>query len=90
MEGELRNENTIIDRIKGLVDAKNKVLIVVDNVHTKRTIKIFNVIKNLPTSYKKVVLFLLAARQPEFKWMIERGTDSNIIEKIEFLFEYQK
>ncbi len=88
LEGELKNENTIIDRIKGLVDAKNKVLIVVDNVHTEKTSKIFYVLKNLPTLYKnKDVLFLLAARQPEFKWMLERGTDSDIIEKIEFLFD---
>ena len=88
LEGELQNENTIIDRIKELVDAKNKVLIVVDNVHTEKTSKIFNVIKNLPTAYKnKDVLFLLAARQPEFKWMIERSTDSSIVEKIEFLFD---
>lgn len=65
LEGELKNENTIIDRIKGLVDAKNKVLIVVDNVHTEKTSKIFYVLKNLPTLYKnKDVLFLLAARQP--------------------------
>jgi tetratricopeptide (TPR) repeat protein len=71
-----------------LVDAKIKVLIVIDNVHTEKTSKIFNVIKNLPTAYKnKNVLFLLAARQPEFKWMIERATDSSIVEKIEFLFD---
>ena len=88
MEGELKDENIIIDKIKGLIDAKNKVLVVVDNVHTEKTTRIFNVIKNLPTSYKnKDVLFLLAARQPEFKWMIERGTDSSIIEKIKFLFD---
>jgi len=71
-----------------LIDAKNKILVVVDNVHTEKSTRIFNVIKNLPTSYKnKDVLFLLAARQPEFKWMIERGIDFSIIEKIKFLFD---
>ena len=89
-EEQIKNQNTIIDTIKGLLDAKNKVFVVVDNVHNENVSLIFNVINNLPSVYKnKDIIFLLAARQPEFDWVIEKNTFKNIeiVQKINYLFK---
>jgi tetratricopeptide (TPR) repeat protein len=87
---QLKNQTAIIDRIKGLSDAKNKILVVVDNVQAQKMSLIFNIINELPSAYvEKDILFLLAARQPEFNWAIERNSfsDSSIIERVEYLFD---
>ena len=46
---KLQNVNTIYDKLRGLVDANNKVLVVVDNVHNTKMTIIFHVIKQFQT-----------------------------------------
>ncbi len=90
-DDELKNVNIIYSRIKGLVDADNNVLVVVDNVHNQKMALIFNVIKQFQTlnlKKKQKISFLLAARIPEFDWLLEKPIfdDVNIIPIIESLF----
>jgi len=91
-EDILKNTNTIIEKIKGLAHGGNKVLIVVDNVHSTGTSLIFNIIKRiqlLGKGKRDNILFLLAARTPEFDWAVERNLfgDADLIHNIHLLFD---
>lgn len=88
----LRNTDTIVTKIKGLVYAGNKILVAVDDVQSTKTALIFDIIdsiKNLDENLKEKIHFLLVARQPEFDWIIEKNLfeDTNTIEIIEELFD---
>ncbi len=88
----LKNTESITEKIKGLAYANNKILIVIDDVHSQKAALIFNVIKNIQSlnkEKKENVLFLLAARIPEFYWALERNLyqDYTIIENINSLFD---
>ena len=64
-EDELKNTNTIVEKIKGLIDANN-VLIAIDDVHSQKMSLIFSVIRQLQTlniEKRQRIRFLLAARQ---------------------------
>jgi hypothetical protein len=52
---ELKKENELTDVLEGLLIAENKVLVVVDNVHDKRTSLIFHIISNLSTLPKEKI-----------------------------------
>ena len=89
---ELKNENELTDTLEGLAEAGNKILVAIDNIHDKKTSLIFHVINNLSTlSNEKIqnVHFILAARIPEFDWVLEKNlwNDSDAIENIEKLFD---
>ena len=92
-DDDLKNTNTIYDKIRCLVDGNNKVLIVIDNVHSPRTSLIFNVIKKiqpLDKAKKDNMRFLLAARTPEFDWALERNLFQNVeLQTIKSLFDDQ-
>ena len=87
----LKDTITIIDKIKGLALAGNKVLVVVDNVHTPQVSLIFHVVKNLNSineENRKNIRFLLAARLPEFTWSLDRNLfgDVALVQTIKSLF----
>ena len=83
-------ENTIVE----LVDNGNNVMVVVDNIHNKTIANIFTLIKKIRDDHEDKldkIKFLLAARQPEFGWAMDRGIfDSETIEKIDMLFDNDK
>ena len=70
----LSNSDGIMDAIKGLANAGNRVLVVVDNVHDSKMAMIFYVIDELQ-SFNNIerIRFILAARQPEFKTLVTFG-----------------
>ena len=87
----LKDTNTIIEKIIGLALAGNRVLVVVDNVHTTHVSLIFHVVKNLNSlneEIRKNIRFLLAARLPEFTWALERNLfgDAMLVQIIKSLF----
>ncbi|HXT84693.1 MAG TPA: ATP-binding protein, partial [Verrucomicrobiae bacterium] len=91
-DDDLRNTHSIAEKIKELVSANNKILVVIDNIHSPKMALIFNVIKNLqPLNKEKKnnLLFLLSARQPEFDLALERNLfqDTSIVQKIKSLFD---
>jgi tetratricopeptide (TPR) repeat protein len=83
-------ENTIIE----LVNNGNNVIVIVDNIHNKTISNIFTLIKKVRDDYEDKLVkikFLLAARQPEFGWAMDRGIfDSETVEKIDMLFNSEK
>ena len=88
----LRNTDAIITKIKGLAYADNKILIVIDDVQNSKLSLIFSIIDALQPLNKNVkdkIHFLLAARQPEFNWIIEKNlwSDTNAVQLIEQLFD---
>jgi tetratricopeptide (TPR) repeat protein len=88
----LRNTDSITTKIKGLANANNKVLIVIDDVQNAKLSLIFNIIdalQPLNKSVKDKIHFLLAARQPEFDWILEKNLwgDTNTVQIIEQLFD---
>ena len=64
----------IIGTIKGLVNAGNKVMVAVDNVHDNKMAIIFYIIDQLQ-SFNNIskIRFLLAARQPEYNTLVTSG-----------------
>ncbi len=87
----LRNVNTIVTKIKNLAHAENNVLIVIDDVQSAKLSLIFSVIDRLQTLNKNVrdkIHFLLAARQPDYDWILEKNLwgDANTVQTIEELF----
>jgi tetratricopeptide (TPR) repeat protein len=92
--GEIKNLKYIENSITELVDNGNNILIMVDNIHNKTNANIFTLIKKLRDDNEDKldkIKFLLAARQPEFGWAMDRGIyDSETIEKIDMLFDNQK
>ncbi len=91
-EEELKNINSITEKIKGLVYADNKILIAIDDVYSQKAALIFNVIKNIqPLNIEKKdnIRFVLAARIPEFDWVFEKNlwNDADAIQNVEELFD---
>ena len=91
-DDDLKNTNTITEKMKELVYGDNKILVVIDNAHSSKMALIFNVIKNLKSLNKEKkdnMRFLLSARQPEFDWALERNLfqDTNLVQKIKSLFD---
>ena len=87
----LKNTNTITEKIKGLANADNRILVVIDDVHSPKSALIFNVIKNIqPLNKEKKdnIYFLLAARQPDFDWVFDRNLfgDYKMAQKINGIF----
>ena len=87
----VKDANTITEKIKGLAYANNRVLVVIDDVHSHNNHLIFSVIKKLqPLNKEKKdnILFLLAARQPDYDWVFEKNlwNDTDSIENVEELF----
>ena len=70
-ETEIKNAVELVKFIEGLLKAKNKVLIAIDNVHSERTAAIFYAIDQL-SNYRlsKDLLFISTARLPEFDWFV--------------------
>ena len=64
----------IMDTLRGLVNAGNKVLVVVDNVHDSKMAIIFYIIDQLQ-SFNNIdkIRFLLGARQPEYNTLVTSG-----------------
>ena len=64
---DLKNDDSLINFLENMADADNKVLVVVDNVHEKKTSAIFYLMERIESYEKKEnFLFLLGARQPEY------------------------
>ncbi len=89
---EIKNENELTETLEGLAKSGNKVLVVIDNINKKSTSLIFHVINNLSTLSKEIranIHFLLAARQPEFDWILEKNLwgDAYVVQIIEELFD---
>ena len=88
--GEIKKLEYLENTISLLVQNGNSVLIIVDNVHNKPISNIFSLIQKIKNDHEDKldkIRFLLSARQPEFKWAMDRGIfDSQIIEKIDILF----
>lgn len=68
------NADALMDIIKGLANADNKVLVVVDNVHDSKMAIIFHIVDQLQ-SFNNIdkIRFLLAARQPEYNTLVTSG-----------------
>ena len=83
-------ENTIIE----LVQNGNNVIVIVDNIHNKTNANTFTLIKKLRDDNEdklNKIKFLIAAREPEFGWAMDRGIfDSETSEKINMLFDNEK
>jgi tetratricopeptide (TPR) repeat protein len=91
-EDELKGTNMLYSKIKGIIDAKERVLVVIDNVHSPKMAFIFNVVRQFQTlnaEKKGRLRFLLAARTPEFDWALERNLfeDTKIVQNIKNLFD---
>jgi hypothetical protein len=91
-QDELKGTNLLYNKIKGIIDAKERVLVVIDNVHSPKMASIFDVVRQFQTlnaEKKGRLKFLLAARTPEFYWALERNLfgDSKIILSIQGLFD---
>ena len=91
-DDELKNPIKIAEKIRQMAYGDNKILIVIDDVHSPKSALIFNVIKSMePLDREKRdnIHFLLAARQPEFGWALERNLfgDYKIVQKIKALFD---
>ena len=89
---EMKNENELTETLEGLAEARNNVLIVIDDVQSVKMALIFDVINSIQTLNKNVkdkIHFLLAARQPEFDWTLEKNLwgDANAVQIIEELFD---
>ena len=74
------SEDGLMDTIRGLVNADNNVLVVVDNVHDNKMAIIFYIIDQLQ-SFNKIdkITFFLAARQPEYDALISSGIFSQSV-----------
>ncbi len=91
-DDELKDINKITEKIKDLANGDNRILIVIDNVHSQKMSLIFNTISDIQpfnSDKKDRIRFLLAARQPEFNWILERNLFDNttIVQRIEELFD---
>lgn len=96
-EDDLRNRDQMVEKIKLLVDAaiveaQYKILVVVDDVHDQGMSKIFSVIKDFDSmspKRKNRILFLLAARIPEFNQIREKNLfdDYKLVQNINYLFD---
>ena len=91
-DDELKDINTITEKIKELANGDNRILMVIDNVHSQKMSLIFNTISDIQpfnSDKKDRIRFLLAARQPEFNWILERNLFDNttIVQRIEELFD---
>ena len=90
---QLKDENAIIQLLYDIGLANNKILVVVDNIQNPKLSLIFNVIKNFQSIYtddiKNNLYFLVAARQPDFQWALERNIygDSNVVLTAEEIFD---
>ena len=70
---EPKNAMEIVQFVRNLVKAGNKVLIAVDNVHDKKMAIIYHIINILESFINKEnIRFLLTARLPEYRWLLER------------------
>ncbi len=87
---EPRELDHIAEFIRDLIRGGNKVLVAVDNVHDKKMASVFYVIKLLQSFNKRQnVIFLLSARQPEYRSLLEKGKftlEDNYRHAIESLF----
>jgi tetratricopeptide (TPR) repeat protein len=73
LEGaEIKNGPQLVRFIEDRLERGDKILVVVDNVHTERTSAIFYAMDITISSYKYIqnIRFLLAARIPEYDWFI--------------------
>jgi tetratricopeptide (TPR) repeat protein len=90
-DGKIENIKHVENKIEGLVNGGNDILVVVDDVHNQTKSLIFPLIKNLQTldiQKRKKIRFLLAARQPEFDLAMDKGLfDTNIIQTIKSIFD---
>ena len=70
----LINSDGLMAEIRGLANAGNRVLVVVDNIHDSKMATIFYIIDELQT-FNDIdrIRFVLAARQPEFAVLINFG-----------------
>ncbi len=89
---DIKNRDIIITKIKGLADAGNQVLIIIDDVQSTKTKLIFDIIDSMNTLNKNIrdkISFLLAARQPEFNWILEKNLfdDTDTVQMIEEQFD---
>jgi tetratricopeptide (TPR) repeat protein len=93
-DGNIENIKYIENKIEGLVNGENDILVVVDDVQNQTKSLIFPLIKNLQTldiQKRKKIRFLLAARQPEFDWAVQRRLfDTQIIQTINSIFDNMK
>jgi tetratricopeptide (TPR) repeat protein len=94
-DGKIDNVELVEDTINILVNSGDRVAIVVDNTQRNDVSLIFSIIKKYMDDddviRQKKIKFVLSARQPEFKWAIERGIfASEVIEKIEVLFDKER
>ena len=70
---EIKNGQRLVSFIEKRLAHGDKILVVVDNVHSERTSAIFYAIDVIIYSYKYVrnIRFLLAARIPEYDWFVK-------------------
>ena len=72
---EPKNAMEIVQFVRNLVKAGNKVLVAVDNVHDKKMAIIYHIINILESFIKKEnIRFILTARLPEYRWSARKGT----------------
>jgi len=94
VSGEIKNLEYLENTISLLVKNGNNVIVIVDNVHNKTISNVFSLIQKIKNDHEDKldkIRFLLSARQPEFKWAMDRGLfDSQTIERIDLLFDYDK